>query len=120
MFLHQLKFLDAAAARVALAAHGFEDEGHWRWHGHVIAPQRAVLARASYDEEGNETAPEQLAPGYWLAIVQPERNAGLMGLDACQFVSSVGGGVEFQRAGVVLSSPVIEPWPAGFAPPVLP
>lgn len=118
MILHQMQFADLTAARSALPAHGVEDEGHWQWHAHVVAPQRAVLARASYDEAGEMTAPEQLADGYWLLLLLPEMSPEISAHPACRFVSRADGVVVHVAAGVDVATPINEPWPAGFAAPV--
>lgn len=121
MYLHQLVFDDFEAARTALAAHGNEEDSQWHWSGHVVAPQRAVLARAVYanDEDGSELSPEQLAPGYWLQVIRSEPDEALIAMPGCTFVSAATGHVAFVREGVDIASPIIEPWPAGFAPPIL-
>lgn len=59
----------------------------WTDGGRAIMPTRVVISRATYDEGGDEVSPEVLAPGSYLAIRTPYRDAELEAMDECVIVT---------------------------------
>jgi hypothetical protein len=89
MFDHICVFPDAATAQSALPTYHYEGA----WDGsRVIAPLAIITAEAVWEGEGMErtlVTPEQVMPGFWLAVALPALSAELRDLpgDVCRLIA---------------------------------
>lgn len=122
MLDHVLMFVNEDAAHDALAAYGQRTAEGWQWAAHVIAPQKAVTARAVVefvDGVLEVTTPEQTIPGFFLTVSLPELSEALRDLpdNACRLIGRRADGAIIYTAPdfnpVMLTSVILEPVPAG-------
>jgi hypothetical protein len=118
MLDYVMMFADEAAARAALPDHTAGDG----WAGHVIAPQKVVLARATYAASGDtivETSPEVVVSGYFLTVSLPAISPELRDMpgNACRIIGDRATGAVVYAAPDLdpgmMSTAIIEPAPAG-------
>lgn len=82
---------------ILLYANDIDREGDWptpedaspSWTDgdRSIMPTRVVISRAIYDDNGEEVSAEVLAPGSYLVIRTPYRDAELEAMDECIIVT---------------------------------
>ncbi|MCQ4630943.1 hypothetical protein GB927_012895 [Shinella sp. CPCC 100929] len=89
MIDHILIYADDAARDAAWPAPE-DNPPSWTDGERSIMPTRIVHARASYDAEGNETSPEVTAPGSYLVIRTPSRDAEIEAMAECIIATDAG------------------------------
>jgi hypothetical protein len=78
---HLLGFPNESAALGVLMDHHVDGV----WKAHVFPGVRPILARAIYDENGEELTPEEALSGYWIMISMHEADAPLRAAAAFDF-----------------------------------
>jgi hypothetical protein len=95
MIDHVLAFENEASARSALPQFCSQDqEGAWSWDQSRCIPNiKIITAEAVYEGEGMErelVSPEEVLPGFWIAIALPELSEELRDLpdNACRLITN--------------------------------
>lgn len=86
MIDHILLYANDAASNAAWPSP--EDEpSSWSEGDRSMLRARVIISRATYDAEGVETMPEVTAPGSWLVVRTPYREAELEAMPECMIAT---------------------------------
>jgi hypothetical protein len=110
---HVLAFASEAAAQQALPSFCNQDQqGVWRWDQSRVIPNiKIITAEAVYEGEGMDrelVSPEEVLPGFWVAIALTELSTTLRDLpnEACRLITdrdAANAGGTFQQFTVYAS-----------------
>jgi hypothetical protein len=113
LFDHIVAFPTEAAAQAALPQFCARDtEGAWRWDQSRVIPGISIItAEAVYEGEGMDrklVSPEEVLPGFWVAIALTELSTTLRDLpnEACRLITdrdAANAGGTFQQFTVYAS-----------------
>ncbi len=93
MIDHILLFPDQAAADVAFPQPVDAETGlpvlmpSWGYQSGTVMPVKMIVARATYDTQGNELTPTVTVPGVWYVVRTKEVNEALMVMSECLVVT---------------------------------